>query len=159
MLNVQPGEAGPDFSDYEDSMLALLAEYACPPGTYYDVFPLHLLTTASLEYMSNLSETEFDARRFRPNLLVETLPDFQGTAEFDWVGGALRIGDTVSRIESRTIRCSMPSREQVHYELNQSAAISKILYQTTNRYFGVNISVIESGSVCVGDEIELLEND
>lgn len=61
--------------------------------------------------MSTVSGVAFDARRFRPNLLLETNPRITGTAEFDWLGNTLRIGDTVLRIESRTLRCSMPARE------------------------------------------------
>jgi uncharacterized protein YcbX len=159
MFNIQAGEDGPDFSDYADSIVAKLSEYACFPGTYYDVFPLHLLTTASLDHMQALSEADFDFRRFRPNLLVETLPEIQGLAEFDWVGKGLRIGNTVLRVESRTIRCSMPSREQVHYGITQSPAISKTVYQTTNRYFGANIAIIDSGGLHAGDDIELIDID
>jgi len=159
MFNIQAGEDGPDFSDYTDSVIAELSEYACRPGTYYDVFPLHLLTTASLSHMQVLSDADFDVRRFRPNLLIETLPEIRGVAEFDWVGKGLRIGDTVLHVESRTIRCSMPSREQTHYGITQSPAISKTIYQTTNRYFGVNISVIDAGALHAGDDIELIDID
>lgn len=70
LLNVQPGEAELDLSEYEDKTLAMLAEYACPPGTYFDAFPLHLLTTASLDYMSTVSGVAFDARRWGPAIYL-----------------------------------------------------------------------------------------
>jgi uncharacterized protein YcbX len=157
MLGVQPGQDGPDFSGYDPEMIALLGEYACPPGTYYDVFPLHLLTTASLDHMSEVSGTLFDCRRFRPSLLVETAPGIDGLAEFDWVGKNLRIGEVQLRIESRTIRCSMPAREQIQLNLDQNPAIAESIYQTTNRFLGVNVTVLKSGCLKVGESIELIE--
>ena len=156
IFNIQPGEAGPDLSCYEDEILAVLAEYNCPPGTYYDVFPLHLLTSASLVHMRQLADADFDRRRFRPSLYIETSSEQQGLAEFEWVGRQLRVGDTLLQVASRTIRCSMPSRGQEQYGLVQAPAVGKALYQATNRYLGVNISVIEGGSLRAGDEVELI---
>jgi hypothetical protein len=46
MFNIRPEEDGPDLSDYEPELIELLSEYSAPPGTYYDMFPLHLLTSA-----------------------------------------------------------------------------------------------------------------
>jgi uncharacterized protein YcbX len=156
-MNIQAGEDGPDFSDYDPAMIEVLMEYSSPPGTYYDVFPLHVLTTAALDHMNEVSGERFDHRRFRPNLLVETLPGISGIAEFDWVGKSLRIGEVVLKVESRTIRCSVPSREQQHYGLEQNPKISKSLYGATNRYLGANLTVVNAGVLCAGDEVELLD--
>jgi uncharacterized protein YcbX len=156
-LNVKPGEDGPDLSDYDPNLIQTLMEYACPPGNYFDVFPLHLLTTAALEHMSAESGEIFDHRRFRPNLFVETLPSIEGIAEFDWVGRCLQIGNVLLKVESRTIRCSMPSREQANYGLAQNAKISKSLYVSTNRYLGVNLTVVNTGLLRAGDEVELVD--
>lgn len=157
MFNVKPGEDGPDLSDYDPAMIEKLMEFACPPGTHYDVFPLHLLTTSALEHMSGLSGEDFDHRRFRPSLLLETAPGIEGVAEFGWVGKSLRIGEVLLKVESRTIRCSMPSRPQAQYGLAQNPAISKSIYQQFNRYFGVNLTVQETGQLREGDAVELLD--
>ncbi len=156
-MNVQADEDGPDFSDYDPSMIETLMEYSSPPGTYYDVFPLHVLTTAALEHMSEVSGEHFDQRRFRPNLVIETAPGISGIAEFDWIGKSLRIGEVLMKVESRTIRCSMPSREQQHYGLEQNPKISKSLYTETNRYLGANLTVINAGVLQAGAEVELLD--
>lgn len=156
-FNVQQGEDGPDLSDYDPTMIETLMEYACPPGNYHDVFPLHLLTTAALKHMSNASGEDFDRRRFRPSLFVETVSGIDGIAEFDWVGRHLRIGDVLLAVESRTIRCSMPSREQQHYGLAQNARISKSLYLNTNRYLGVNLTVVNAGILRAGDPVDLVD--
>ena len=60
-------------------------------------------------------------------------------------------------IESRTIRCSMPSREQQHHGLAQNPKISKSLYESTNRYLGANLTVERNGLLRSGDDVELLD--
>ncbi len=156
-MNVKPGEDGLDLADYDPAMIETLMEYSCPPGNYYDVFPLHLLTTAALDYMSAQSGEVFDHRRFRPSLLLETLPGMEGIAEFNWVGKSLRIGEVLLKVESRTIRCSVPSREQRNYGLVQNAKISKSLYLETNRYLGVNLTIAQKGMLRAGEEVELVD--
>jgi len=156
-LNVKPGEDGPDLSEFDPGIIQTLMEYNSPPGNYYDVSPLHLLTTAALEHMSAESGEIFDRRRFRPNLFVETLPSIEGIAEFDWVGRRLQIGNVLLKVESRTIRCSMPSREQANFGLVQNGKISKALYLNTNRYLGVNLTVVQTGLLRAGDEVELVD--
>ena len=150
-------EGNSEFEDFDQGISSTLMECFCPPGTYYDVFPLHLLTTATLQHMTEKSGELFDHRRFRPNLLVETENDIDGITEFDWVGKSLRVGEVLLKVESRTIRCSMPTHEQAHYGLSQNQEIGKSLHQITNRFLGVNISVECGGSIHTGDEIELLD--
>jgi uncharacterized protein YcbX len=156
MFDIKPGEAGPDLSDYDMELLALLTEFGAPPGTYYDMFPLHLLTSASVEHMGSLSGACFDRRRFRPNLYVETVDGLSGLVEFEWVGRKLRVGEAELLVGARTIRCSMPARAQEQYGLAPSPATAKALYETTNRYLGVYLSVLTPGAIREGDEVSLL---
>ncbi len=156
MFDIQPGEEGPDLSDYDMELLALLTEFGAPPGTYYDMFPLHLLTSASVEHMGALSGACFDRRRFRPNLYVETAEGLSGLVEFDWVGRKLRVGAAELLVGARTIRCSMPARAQNQHGLARSPATAKALYETTNRYLGVYLSVLTPGAIREGDAVSLL---
>src|SRR5262249_4499537 len=58
----------PDFSVFPTELFELTS----PAGTYFDAFPLHLLTTTSLRTLARHNPTaRFDVRRFRPNLLIE----------------------------------------------------------------------------------------
>lgn len=79
-------------------------------GRFSDYAPIHLLTTATLARLSEISpEAEFDERRFRPNLVVETPADQGGFVENDWVGRTVAIGDEVRlRVSDPTPRCSVP---------------------------------------------------
>ena len=44
-----------------------------PDGSFFDLFPLSVLTLSTLEQLSELEpESRFDARRFRMNVIVGT---------------------------------------------------------------------------------------
>ena len=83
-----------------------------PPGLFFDLFPVTLLTTSTLEELNKLSpETCFDRRRFRMNLIINTSD--KGFVENDWVGRALSIGDTLRiRVALPDPRCVMTTLAQ-----------------------------------------------
>lgn len=63
-----------------------------PVGSFYDLFPVSVLTTSTLEELGNLSPgSRFDSRRFRMNVVVDTTES--GFLENNWVGRELGIGD------------------------------------------------------------------
>ena len=65
-----------------------------PGGSFFDLFPLSVLTTSTLERLNELRpETRFDERRFRMNVIVRALDP--GFVENGWVGRELAIGDGV----------------------------------------------------------------
>ena len=65
-----PDEPIPDISKLPKQLF----EYTSPPGTYFDAFPIHVLTSASLAVMSQSNPgAAWDVRRFRPNFFVETV--------------------------------------------------------------------------------------
>ncbi len=69
--------------------LAELARYATPVGALHDAYPILLVTRASLRALAACSPgSQFDVRRFRPNVLIER--DGAELAEFEWCGKRLR---------------------------------------------------------------------
>jgi len=63
-----------------------------PVGSFFDVFPVSVLTTSTLTRLNELRpETRFDLRRFRMNVIVDTRE--AGFVENGWVGRELAIGD------------------------------------------------------------------
>lgn len=144
----------PDMSSVTWRMMMELAIFATPLGRYHDVYPLHLLTSSSLAKLKALEpEGDFRVERFRPNLVIETPADLVDFAEFQWVDGKLHIGEVVLKVVSRTVRCSMPAQPQV--TIKKDAKVLRTLEAHTQRHLGVNIEVVKSGTVKLGDSIQL----
>jgi uncharacterized protein YcbX len=122
---------------------------------YFDVTPIHVLTTASLAEMSRVyQEGIWDVRRFRPNFFVETEASFKGLIEFEWVGRTLRIGGVEVQCEMPTERCAMAMNAQA--ELPRDDGILRSIKEVANLNLGVYAKVITTGTVRVGDDVELV---
>ncbi|MBW2271440.1 MAG: MOSC domain-containing protein [Deltaproteobacteria bacterium] len=146
-----PEEAVPEFEEFAPELL----EFVSPPGTYFDGFELHLLTDASLDELSRHAPgARLDARRFRPNLVVETGGAAPGFPEFEWCGRRLRIGDLTLQVVSPMLRCGMTIQAQA--DLPKQPAIMRALVSETDMTLGVGVCVVAAGSVRLGDPIELL---
>ena len=145
-------KALPDFSSLTWRMMMELAVFVTPLGRYHDVYPLHLLTTNSLEKLQQLEpDGDFCVERFRPNLLIEACTGEVDFAEFAWVEGKLYIGEVVLQVVSRTVRCSMPAQPQA--TLKKDAKVLRTLEAHTQRHLGVNITVVKPGLIRVGDAV------
>jgi uncharacterized protein YcbX len=85
---------------------------AVPEGSFFDLFPLSVLTTSSLEQLGEFQpQSRFDARRFRMNVIVDTTEP--GFVENEWLGRKLAIGDDVRiGVAMPDPRCVMPSLAQ-----------------------------------------------
>lgn len=84
-----------------------------PPGGFFDLAPVHLLTTATLRRLGELAPGgNFDERRFRPNVVVETVPGLGGFVEGGWVGRILVIGEARLRVTAPCARCVMTTLAQ-----------------------------------------------
>ena len=85
---------------------------AVPDGSFFDLFPLSVLTTSTLDQLGDLEpESRFDARRFRMNVIVDTAGT--GFVENAWLGRKLGIGDDVQLgVVLPDPRCVMPSLAQ-----------------------------------------------
>jgi MOSC domain-containing protein len=100
---------------------------AVPEGSFFDLFPLSILTTATLDQLGELEpQSRFDSRRFRMNVIVET--PARGFVENEWVGHTLAIGDDVQvGVSLPDPRCVMPSLPQE--DLPKDSRILKALAQ------------------------------
>lgn len=146
----EPGEALPDLS----TLPAHILEFTSPPGTYFDAFPIHLLTTASLEMMARLNPAAtWDMRRFRPNFLIETEPQIKGLVEAEWYERKLRIGSLELKCEIPTPRCGMTIQAQAG--LKKDPSILRTIVKDADQNLGIYASVISPGEVRVGDVVEL----
>jgi hypothetical protein len=142
----------PDMSSFSWAQLSELMFYVTPLGRYYDVYPLHLLTTNSLKKMAEIEpEGDFNVCRFRPNIVIDSPVGEIGFDEFTWLGGTLSIGDVVIKCETPTVRCSAPAQAQV--DMAKSAKVIKALNAHTGRNMGINATVIQCGEIKLGDDV------
>jgi uncharacterized protein YcbX len=75
-----------------------------PSGTFFDFAPIHIITTATLARLREISpDSVFDARRFRPNIVVEV--DNSAFIENGWLGQTLEIGGARLVATDPTPRC------------------------------------------------------
>jgi uncharacterized protein len=81
-----------------------------PVGAFFDLFPVSVMTTSTLDQLNGLRpESRFDERRFRMNVILNTIEN--GFVENDWVGRGLEFGDgvrlTVSIPDPRCVMTTM----------------------------------------------------
>lgn len=146
-----PEEALPDLSVFP----AELIEFTSPPGTYFDAFSLHVITTSTLATMARANPTAaWDVRRFRPNFLVETSPGIDGLAEVEWTGRTLKVGEARIKCEVPAVRCSMTTHAQ--RDLPKDPSVLRTIVRDGGQNLGSYANVVASGRVAVGDVVELV---
>ncbi len=146
---VADDEALPDFSMMPMSKLLELGKYACPPGTYFDAMSVHVVTTASLEALRAKGSSDFDVRRFRPNVVIDSAP--AGFPEMEWTGGTLALCECTTFVDCPTPRCSMPTRAQEG--LPADPKVLKTIVVEADRCVGAYATVTKAGTVRVGDTV------
>ncbi|MDQ3670920.1 MAG: MOSC domain-containing protein [Actinomycetota bacterium] len=115
---------------------------------HHDASPLHLLTTASLDWLAaQLPSSQIDRRRFRPNVLLDAGGD--GLIEDAWVGRRFALGEAVIRVSHRTDRCVMTTNPQS--ELPKDPAVLRAVTELNDECLGVFALVEEPGRIRVGD--------
>lgn len=141
----------PDFSVFPLRKVAELSRYVTPVGSLVDAYPVHVITRASLAAMAALTpESDFDVRRFRPNLVVDTEPGDE-LPENSWCNADLDLPNAGLHGEIPTLRCVMPTREQ--RELPTDIQVMRTVAKHANRCLGIYATVSSPGTIGVGDEI------
>jgi uncharacterized protein YcbX len=114
-----------------------------PPDRFFDLSALHVLTTSTLEHLRQLEPAaDFDERRFRPNLVLETADP--GFAEDDWVGQVLELEQLRIEIVRRTARCVMPTLAQ------KDLGLDRLTLKAIARYHRVESPPTVGPSPCAG---------
>jgi uncharacterized protein YcbX len=145
-----PDEPLPDLTMFSPEIL----EFTSPLGTYFDVFPLHLLTSATLSRLSELQpNATFDRRRFRPNILIASAEGQAGSPEAEWCGRTIEIGEAAVRCEMPTVRCSMITQAQDG--LPKDPSVLRTVVRDAGQNAGVYASIVRPGRIAVGDEVRL----
>ncbi len=144
-----PEEPLPDLGTFPSELI----EFESPPGTYFDAFPVLVMTTQGLAHLQRVAgEHNFDVRRFRPNVLI----DAEGDAPYperDWVGRELEIGSAVLKLEMDCPRCAMTTHGFA--DLPKDPGIMRTLVGQADGNLGVYASVVQPGTLSSGDIAQL----
>ena len=136
-------------------------------GRFSDYAALHLMTTATLARLAELRpESTFNARRFRPNVMIAPPEGESGFVENDWVGREIAIGDEVRlRISDPTPRCSVPTLAQEGLEKDPQLLRTLVEHNTLSVPLldgealpcaGVYAFVVRDGTVRRGDTVRVI---
>lgn len=141
----------PDLSVFPPELM----EFESPPGTYFDAFPLNLLSASSLRAMQKRSpDSRFDVRRFRPNFLISETDSQLDFPEQEWRGRSLQLGEATIEITVECPRCVMTTHG--FDDLPKDPSIMRALVREAEGNLGVYATVSKPGRVRVGDAVELL---
>ena len=146
--NVIPGLSADKMPDY----------FGLHKGTYLDSASFHLISTGTLAHMRGLTEgaSDFDYRRFRANLLIDTGDDADGFVEDGWTGGVLEIGAAVKITSIQpALRCVMTTHAQQN--LPRDLAILRTTVQRHQANLGAFTAVEGAGDVHLGDNVYLVK--
>lgn len=151
---LEPDEPLPDFSIFPPDLLTELIEFASPVGTYFDAFPLDMLTEASLRHLQTLTpDADLDVRRFRPNILLADTENTVALAEAEWTGKTLSLGEAHIDAVMECPRCIITTRAQG--TLPRDASIMRALVAHTNHSLSTYCNVSKVGKIAVGDTLAL----
>ena len=126
-----------------------------PPGTFFDLATVHLLTTATLDRLRELYPLgRFEVRRFRPNVVLMGSKGEKGFIEEAWVGRTLSCGPEVRlRITGPCPRCVMTTLPQG--DLPADPGILRTAAQHNQVNVGVYAAVLRDGTIRRGDLLRL----
>jgi MOSC domain-containing protein len=145
-----PDEPLPDLTTVPPEIM----QFTSPLGTYFDVHPLHLMTTASLDELARRAPgSTIDVRRFRPNILIESPNGTTGFIDAEWAGRTVVIGETRIKIEIPCMRCVMPTLEQEG--LPKDPRVLRTIVREANQNLGSYATVARGGEIAVGDAVWL----
>src|SRR5882724_2331897 len=150
---VDAEEYWPDMEglDHRDAV----TDFTLPEGTFFDAAMVHLLTTATLDRLRELyPQGRFEARRFRPNIVLQLASDEKGFAENAWVGRTLAIGTAVRlNITAPCGRCVMTTLAQG--DLARDPGILRTAAQHNQANVGVYAAVAQGGIIRRGDAVRI----
>ena len=135
---------------------------AVPVGAFFDLFPVSVMTTSTLDRLNELRPgSRFDERRFRMNVIVETSE--AGFLENGWPGRGLQVGDAARLgVAIPDPRCVMTTLAQD--ELPKDTEVLRTLARQ-NRIdvaggmypcAGVYATVESAGRIREGDAVTLM---
>jgi uncharacterized protein len=151
--NAQLEEYWPDMEELSNR--DVVTDEAMPPGTFFDLAVLHVLTTGTLDKLREINpRSRFEPRRFRPNLIVDTSGQ-DGFVENDWIGKTIAIGAEVRiQVTGPCPRCVMTTLPQA--DLPKDPGVLKTAVQHNEARVGAYASIVQTGTIRIGDKLSVI---
>ncbi|HLF98855.1 MAG TPA: MOSC domain-containing protein [Acidimicrobiia bacterium] len=150
----EPGEPLPTF---EGLPMDVLMEYESPPGSYFDAFPILLVTNRSLASLAEFAPgSSFDPRRFRPNVVIDTETNGANEASFpeqEWIGRRVTVGEVEFEVTATCPRCVMVTRD--FGDLPEDRQVLRTIVKHADQNVGVYATVVRPGTIRAGDEVAI----
>jgi len=126
-----------------------------PSQTFFDIAVVHLLTTSTIDRLRELyPEGRFEARRFRPNIVIESASEEKDFIENLWIGKKIAIGEEiVLRVTGPCMRCVMTTLAQG--DLPKDLGILRTIASYNQVNAGVYASVHRGGTIRRADLVRL----
>lgn len=138
--------------DFEDDS-STVERWEGTGNSFVDESDLHVLTTGDLALLSaERPDLQWDARRFRPNIVVEAAA---GVLQRSPTGPLVELGDAEVEVRKPCTRCVMTTRPQPG-GLERQLDILRHVIHVHNNEVGVRASVVRAGAIQVGDPVSLL---
>lgn len=123
----------------------------------FDEASVSIISTNTIRGLAQKLEKEIDQRRFRPNILLETIsPEI--FCEDEWVGGTLIFGDddagAAVSITLRDVRCNTINLDPDTAE--QDSSVLKAVAQLNECNAGIYGTVVRTGTMAVGQTVRLM---
>jgi uncharacterized protein YcbX len=133
-----------------------------PPGSFFDLFPMSVITTSTLRWLSQLQpSSRFEPARFRMNIVVST--SGEGPLENAWQGRALAAGPGARlQITMPDPRCVMTTLAQDGLPQDLDVLRTLVAHSSIDvvgRPYpcaGVYAVVTSPGAVRVGEAVDLI---
>jgi uncharacterized protein YcbX len=118
---------------------------ATDSGARFDGAPVLVCTDGALAALGE------DRRRFRPNVVIEGVPEL---GERGWVGRELAIGDAVLAVREPCERCAVTTIDPDTIEIRPD--VLRRVNADFGGIMGVYCEVGRPGTIAVGDEVRIL---
>jgi uncharacterized protein YcbX len=162
--NVQGEHAGIDpktvFADVPvDKIFPGVSEipdhFGLEKASFFDTAVMHVIATGTLKHMAKIAPgSNFDHRRFRPTILVDTGDVDDAFVEDGWEGGTLEVGNGLKIVAMQpALRCVMTTHPQ--QDLSRDYAVMRTAAFHHKANVGVFASIGASGRVRLGDSVWL----
>jgi uncharacterized protein YcbX len=151
-----------DGDEPDGTLTGLSLAMASPPGTFFDVAALHVVTTATLRRLGELQpRSRFAVERYRPNVVIDATNE--PFAENDWTGMSLRVGGGLTAsVLIPTMRCIMTTLAQADLPRDNDVLRTVAKYNRveipglgTWSCVGAYVAVTAAGRMQLGDEVRL----